>query len=435
MNDALDSGRRRPKVSVVTTVLNRAAVLEQAILSVLGQTYPNIEYIVIDGASTDGTLDVIARHAERIACIRSEPDAGIYDGMNKGLALATGEYVIFLNSDDWYFPEAIETLVAAAQAQRCDVVCGLAVEVGRDGAKIGDIPAVPYGDNVRLRMPLRHETMLVRKSLYDRVGHYDASYKIIADLKLTQKLFEMGVEVLQLDAHLMAFRNSGVSSGLSPKLIAERRRLLGEQFPDLSAQDVDFLAHDSFGQVSACVSLIDKYPDNARLGAAIHAYLDVQSRLHIVDDAFPFQKSALDPASRDRLAMLENLLYLGLTQQARTRVNQAWGRATAAHAPAAAASDRSPAAARAARGQACWQSFESDPTPASLKRLAADLLDAGEYLGAAGVCELGVEMGLFTDSDAAIRERIRLSARAAIGRLLWERHPGMLHAASTGVHA
>src|SRR4051812_1110497 len=89
-----------PVLSVITVVYNNVSHIERTLLSVLDQTYPHIEYIVIDGASTDGTLVIIEKYKDRIAKLISEPDKGIYDAMNKGLAIATGDYVLFMNSGD-----------------------------------------------------------------------------------------------------------------------------------------------------------------------------------------------------------------------------------------------------------------------------------------------------------------------------------------------
>ena len=100
-----------PLITVVTVVYNGAATLEQTILSVVNQTYDNVEYIIIDGASTDCTLDIVKKYEDKIDFWQSEPDKGIYDAMNKGIGLATGEYVALLNSGDWYENNTIETVV------------------------------------------------------------------------------------------------------------------------------------------------------------------------------------------------------------------------------------------------------------------------------------------------------------------------------------
>ncbi|RZK61390.1 MAG: glycosyltransferase, partial [Pedobacter sp.] len=94
-----------PKLTVITIVYNNVRDIERTINSVLNQTYPKIEYIIIDGKSTDGTLDIIEKYRSKISKIVSEPDKGIYDAMNKGLALATGDYVLFMNSGDEIYDE------------------------------------------------------------------------------------------------------------------------------------------------------------------------------------------------------------------------------------------------------------------------------------------------------------------------------------------
>src|ERR1700755_616928 len=95
-----------PTLSVITIVYNNVRDIERTMLSVLNQTYPNIEYIIVDGASNDGTLEVIKRYETRITKLISEKDEGIYDAMNKGLAIATGDYVVFMNSgDELYAPD------------------------------------------------------------------------------------------------------------------------------------------------------------------------------------------------------------------------------------------------------------------------------------------------------------------------------------------
>src|ERR1700744_4570938 len=110
----------KPVLSVITIVYNNVKDIERTMLSVLGQTYPAIEYIVVDGLSNDGTLDVIKKYKDRVAKFISEKDEGIYDAMNKGLALASGDYVIFMNSGDEFFDA--ETIAAVfASADNADI--------------------------------------------------------------------------------------------------------------------------------------------------------------------------------------------------------------------------------------------------------------------------------------------------------------------------
>ena len=122
-----------PLVSIITVCRNSAETLEQCLQSVSAQSYENIEHIVIDGASTDGTLDLIRKYEHVLDYCVSEPDDGLYQAMNKGLSLAAGDYILILNSDDWYVPDCVESLVKALGYGCADFVSALAQYVNRAG--------------------------------------------------------------------------------------------------------------------------------------------------------------------------------------------------------------------------------------------------------------------------------------------------------------
>mgnify|MGYP001033420933 FL=1 len=109
-------------ISVVTVSYNAVLTIEQTILSVINQTYPNVEYIIIDGGSTDGTVDIIKKYADKIAYWVSEPDKGIYDAMNKGGLKATGDFIQFLNAGDWFENEHVIEKIFKDWYKRVDVV-------------------------------------------------------------------------------------------------------------------------------------------------------------------------------------------------------------------------------------------------------------------------------------------------------------------------
>jgi glycosyltransferase involved in cell wall biosynthesis len=126
----------QPRLSVITIVYNNARDIERTMLSVLNQTYANLEYIIVDGQSTDGTLEIIHKYQSKLTRIMSEPDHGIYDAMNKGLALATGEYILYMNSgDEIYSPVAIYTTAR----QKCMISNGSALE-GDDTVLLKSFP-------------------------------------------------------------------------------------------------------------------------------------------------------------------------------------------------------------------------------------------------------------------------------------------------------
>lgn len=263
-----------PLVTVITTVYNRATVIEKAICSILSQTYPNIEYIIIDAKSHDQTLDVIKKYDDKVDYFFSEPDGGMYEGMNKGLQLAKGDYIIILNSDDWYIESAIESLVNSAIRNNADFVSALAIETDWFGNITRKIPELPFRHNVFMRMPLRHETMLISKSAYEKTGLYDTSYKIIADLKKTQQLFTKKLKHIQLNDYIMYFRNTGAASVLNNSFLSERKKLLMENFQFLDEKELDLLANE-YCTSPPYQKLLKKYSGSTLLHKSIHEFLSL----------------------------------------------------------------------------------------------------------------------------------------------------------------
>lgn len=220
----------KPLISVVTVVLNGKNFLEQGIRSVFEQSYKNVEYIVIDGGSTDGTLDVIRKYENRTDYWISEPDRGIYDAMNKGIMAATGDLIGFLNSDDWYLPGALEE-VANAYVLQGD---GRTVIAGRWNLVFEDIDLTI---NVRptlkfhAGMPLSHQAMFVPKPVYDTLGGYDLQYRYAADLDLALRLYTGGMKFIFLDTVIASFRTSGASEKHYRESGKEASRIIRNYLP------------------------------------------------------------------------------------------------------------------------------------------------------------------------------------------------------------
>ena len=190
-----------PRVSVITVCFNAARTIERTILSVFAQTCCEIEYIIVDGGSTDGTLDIIRHHEMRIARWSSERDNGIADAFNKGLALATGEYVAFINADDWFAPDTIACAVDCLDASRDKafvygdlVVC----ENGRPKFMRKGMP--DYLHLLRFSVgALNHPTMICRRSVFSAVGGFDTSFRIAVDYEWMLRLHERGYSGLYSD--------------------------------------------------------------------------------------------------------------------------------------------------------------------------------------------------------------------------------------------
>lgn len=208
------------KVSVITVCYNAVFGIEKTILSVLNQTYSDIEYIIIDGASTDGTIDIIHKYADKISYLISEPDGGIYDAMNKGIKIATGEWINFLNAGDtFYYSTSIENVFSHDVLPDIDVLYGYQVH------------SYEYGKFVRKRLPLTffnfgmpfgHESSFVRAGVMKRIG-FDTNYRIAADYNFFFNLYVSGKKFQAVDAIVSDFESmDGVSSSTNTTLLTHR---------------------------------------------------------------------------------------------------------------------------------------------------------------------------------------------------------------------
>jgi glycosyltransferase involved in cell wall biosynthesis len=197
---------RWPLVSIITIVYNGEKHIEDAIRSVQQQNYPNLQYIIVDGGSTDNTLGIIQQFRDTVTDLISEKDEGISDAFNKGLLRAKGEIVGMINADDWYADGAIEKAVRAMEGY--DVVYG-DLQLWRDGQP----DFIFTGDHTRLRQEMRinHPTVFVRKNCYDRFGLFDKQYKCAMDYDLLLRLMINGCRFNHLSEVLANMRWDGLS--------------------------------------------------------------------------------------------------------------------------------------------------------------------------------------------------------------------------------
>ena len=174
---------QEPLVSIVTVVYNGEAFLERTIKSVLAQNWPNIEYVIVDGGSTDGTLKIIKKYEDRIAYWNSAKDKGIYDAMNKGISLCTGEWVGLINADDWYEEDTVARVMREALAHpEVNIVHGdiwLHYPNGERGLKKAKVNGflLKYWE-----MVLNHPSFFVRRSYYNG-RPFDDKLRVSADHK------------------------------------------------------------------------------------------------------------------------------------------------------------------------------------------------------------------------------------------------------------
>ncbi len=255
----------KPVISVITIVFNGAKHIEQAISSVLEQGHDAIEYIVVDGGSTDGTLEIIRKHEDGIDRWISEPDRGIYDAMNKGLALASGDLVGMLNSDDWYAPGALE---AVADAYRRSPDKDVAI-LGRWNAVFEDIDLViacaPSTDFHRLRMC--HQALFVPRRVYETAGPYDTSYRYSADLEMALRIRARGIPFLILDKTVVNYRTSG-ASGTNYRATGMEQSAIIRKYLPFRAYMLFRLLRLKFECLSALAGAVEK-----TLGAKVSARL------------------------------------------------------------------------------------------------------------------------------------------------------------------
>jgi len=206
------------KISIITAVLNNQGFIEQSILSVLNQTYPNIEYIVIDGKSNDGTERVIQKHSTRISKIISEADNGIYEALNKGIAAATGDVVGFLHSDDIYAEkEVLENVATVFQNdESLDSCYGNALCVKRNDLShmVRYWKSSPYDyDRIKHGWMPPHVAFFVRKRVYDKYGTFDTDYKICGDYELILRfLYRYRISTRYISSDIVRMRMGGAST-------------------------------------------------------------------------------------------------------------------------------------------------------------------------------------------------------------------------------
>jgi glycosyltransferase involved in cell wall biosynthesis len=208
----------QPTISIVTAVYNRVGTIEQTLRSVREQTWPHIEHIAIDGGSTDGTLDVLRSHKDQLAALVSEPDQGIYDALNKGMALAKGDIVGLLHSDDFFAHNDVLRHVAGAfQHSSVEAAYGDLDYVSKsDGRVVRRWRSGQYAPG-RLRfgwMP-PHPTFYFRRRLLQKLGGYDLSMQLGADFDLTLRyLIHAGENVAYLPEVLVKMRTGGASGSM-----------------------------------------------------------------------------------------------------------------------------------------------------------------------------------------------------------------------------
>lgn len=206
-----------PLVSIVTVVFNGESYLEETILSVSNQRNSQMEHIIVDGGSTDGTVDILKKYNHKIDCWISEPDQGIYHAMNKGVTLANGKFIGFLNASDIFYKNTLNMIISAIQERDFDYSMGPVDIVNFQGIKLHT--ALPlknfiYKQGSYMQMSAPHMSVFIKRQLFEMLGGYDVSFRLSADYDLLLRLAQRTNNVFYLDNIVGAFKLGGKSGSI-----------------------------------------------------------------------------------------------------------------------------------------------------------------------------------------------------------------------------
>ena len=228
-----------PKFSIITVTYNAGKVLEDTIQSVIFQTYRNVEYIIVDGGSTDHTLEVANKYRDRISKIVSEPDKGLYDAMNKGIRLATGDYLCFLNAgDELHENETLQKMVHTLNANQLpDVIYGETAIVDEQGHFLHmrrlSAPKQLHWKSFKQGMLVCHQAFFTRREL--AVAHpYDLQYRFSADFDWCIRIMKQSQYLHNTGLILVDYLNEGMTTRNHKASLKERFRIMAKHYGWLS---------------------------------------------------------------------------------------------------------------------------------------------------------------------------------------------------------
>ncbi|PWS28127.1 glycosyl transferase [Pedobacter yonginense] len=219
-----------PKLTVITIVYNNVRDIERTINSVIHQTFKDIEYLVIDGASTDGTLEVINRYKNQISKVISEPDQGIYHAMNKGLAMAKGDYILFMNSGDEIYDEhTVEDVFESSPG--ADIYYG-ETEMFNDkwesqGRRRHEAPEVFDWKSFKYGMSISHQAIYVRRSI---ASPYDLKYKYSSDIDWILRAAKKSSSIVNVHRYVAKYLVGGISKKKHLESLKERFKILSHYY-------------------------------------------------------------------------------------------------------------------------------------------------------------------------------------------------------------
>lgn len=230
-------------------VYNGLPHLSEAIESVINQDFTGLQYIIIDGNSTDGSADVIRSYQNQIDKWISEPDSGIYDAMNKGISMADGDIIGILNSDDILAPGILKEIAEMFEKTDADFLYGDVDRITENGVKYGVIKALGK-DQITAKkfrqVPFPHPSLYLKKRVFEEIGKYDTSFKLNADYDFILRILSADYKGINIDKSVASYRDGGKSSGV--RTFTERKRVWKKH-------EVSFLKREYFA-LSSVIKLL-----------------------------------------------------------------------------------------------------------------------------------------------------------------------------------
>jgi len=215
-------------ISIITVVYNNVELIENTIKNVLSYEMDHLEYIIIDGGSTDGTVEVIKKYLDKISIFISEPDKGIYDAMNKGARMARGEWINFMNAGDEFAIRSFDSLQKVMKDEKCSVIYGDVIIKREDGSLFVDV-ARPL-DQINYLLNFCHQSSFVRTKLLLETP-FSLNYKISSDYDFFLNMFKKGYKFEYINESISMFALGGISTGISKQYLKERLSIITSVHP------------------------------------------------------------------------------------------------------------------------------------------------------------------------------------------------------------
>lgn len=263
--------RKPVRFSIVIPTYNSATTIINTLESISDQQWPSVEVLVIDAASQDRTVELVKAFVGLKTVVISEPDNGIYDAINKGIARANGDLICVVGSDDRLVAGAFSAVCDAWYANQSDIVAGEALLVSSDGTSIKRTDEV-YGLGVLVSgIPFCHNSMYVTPEAYCRVGDYSLNYRICADAEWVHRSVRAGCTCSRIEKPLIYFSLSGTSSGNEDLIMAETYAVIAANFPGLSTNDAEIL-----------FKAVRRWTDDSEVAAVLNKYRSIEGLFEAV---------------------------------------------------------------------------------------------------------------------------------------------------------